>query len=42
VSLPRHQTVTIAGDAPETSPFRRTGYSTRWLDPRGVTTDPGT
>jgi hypothetical protein len=30
------------GDAPETSPFRRTGYSTRWLDPRGVTTDPGT
>src|SRR5262249_41806841 len=34
-------TVTDLGDAPETSPFRRTGYSKRWLDPRGVTTRTG-
>src|SRR5262249_45277556 len=27
----------LLGDAPETSPFRTTGYSKRWLDPRRVT-----
>src|SRR5215472_9857880 len=32
------RTVAEVGDAPETSPFRRTGYSRQWLDPRGVTT----
>lgn len=36
-SLTRRPTVTENGDAPETSPFRRLGYSKRWLDPRGVT-----
>ena len=29
------------GDAPETSPFRTTGYSKRWLDPRRVTNGTG-
>jgi len=34
----RQPTVTPpASDAPETSPFRRTGHSKRWLDPRRVT-----
>jgi hypothetical protein len=42
VSLPRHPTVTGNGNAPETSPFRRTGYSKRWLDPRRVTDHPAT
>jgi hypothetical protein len=27
----------LTGGAPETSPFRTTGYSKRWLDPRRVT-----
>src|SRR5262245_7051960 len=35
--LPQRPTVTEVGDAPETSPLRRTGYSKRWLDPRKVT-----
>ena len=34
--LPRRPTVAFDSDAPETSPFRTTGYSKRWLDPRGV------
>ena len=40
--LPRHQAVAVAGDAPETSPFRRTGSSQSWLDPRRVAPNPGT
>ena len=35
-SLTQRPTVTSNGDAPETSPFRRLGYSKRWLDPRRV------
>jgi hypothetical protein len=33
----RRPTATLStSDAPETSPFRRTGYSKRWLDPKRV------
>jgi len=32
-SLAQRPIVTDSGDAPETSPFRTTGYSKRWLDP---------
>ena len=41
-SLTQRPTVANNGDAPETSPFRTTGYSKRWLDPTRVTATPGT